>query len=1854
MTGNSITSSSNGSNCLWIGNNIAGGIVVQNNLFANNLSGTTSANHANVFAIQCESAVNKPFYPSGGGKIDNNVYSLGGINGTSKFVGSSGTSTFLSLGTWVSSGTFRNFSQQDTFSFMFNVGFISDTLPDVLTKTAGPVVNGAAPLTFLNTDIYGTARYGTPGYTLIPAGTAPCIGAVEFAQPYARLVGGATYYINGDQNPPIYTAPGNGSFSTVNNAFQYINGFGVNSATAPANPITLLITSGYIGEGDTLISPLNSYPNMNANRYIILKTDSVRTITTEGGSNGIYSANSSLIRFSGASYFIIDGSINGSGSRDLTFALPSSDTVSTSKVIDFIPGNAGGVASTNVKIQNCNIIGFSTSSNIKTFAGIYSGGLTTPSNSSIPGTNNNRFTNNSINAVNYGIYLQGAASSKDSRDTINYNLIGGDIAPGGSLPTTYFGGINNASGIFLSAQANTVVDSNVIKNNHKSFNLNSGIRLSNVSTALFTDSNITISRNIIYNLKSTGAAVYGIYMNLGADSIKKIKIEQNWIANLSSIGTTGATSISQVNPIGILIDGSGSVRNIGLTIAYNSIHFGTSSTGTTAANAGSACLQFAPSITGGVSLVNNVLQNLLPNSQSSAKNFSVLVGANKSIFTSINTNDYYMYNNNAGSGLMAYNSSVTPVLLNTIPAIQSFTRMDTTSISFVVNNFISDTVLDLISNSSSVLVQRVKYNGAYPLDMFKRYRGNPSTIGACEWPSGTPLDSVAPRVYNYSNLSACSGGPWDVDIRVYSSQYITSDTLYYTVNGGAQQWTTTGTWTGGLSTTGFRRKHYTIPSQSSNSVILYYVSVNDNFGLNGTNATYPNTANSVDTIQTSISIFPYGYGFDGPNTSRWASQQISGTGSWILGSYGSTANPNYSTAYAAVKMAMFPAASLASGTASRLVSPCFDITSSMSLPTLRLWVTQNSDLPNSADSLIFSISVGGSSFQPLAGISRVDPNYIFPGWKQIDVCLKDYAWGPLVKIGIEGYSKHGNNIMIDSVMLIDNKISTPISPKTNTICHYDSLSLTVANSSFGATYQMYDILNNQFLGNPYIGTGSDMIMKAVNPNLDSVWIMIWVQNTLAPNSSSCWNFMDDTAKVKTMLYKNGPFAVQGPTYTGTMYAGTALRPDAAKVGDTLIYTVHPPTGFSNTDYGTKWDISSTSVQTIIGVPATSTSFTYPDPVTNTNGNYAIQVLQPDADSTFYMSINFRLLVSGVPAGCDSNLVRNIKVSSVPLTAFSNGGKDTSCRHAVVPFISTNTPNPITSPYTYLWDFGDGTTSTNSSVNKVYTSAGTYTVKLTETNNAGLPATVSKTFTVLPAPYSGFTNTRPCSGDTVVFTNNTTGAASYLWSYNSIFTPISTGSSTKKNPHFYLQAPGGDSGTFIVTLLATNTVGCTDTTVSTVQLFAKPHATFTVADHCLGSIVSITNNSHIAGITNSFGSVWDPGTGDPTFLSNNPTYRYTKNGTFNLKLTVTSNYGCVDSVSNVVTVYDKPRTSFAYDTTSTCVGTNVTFTNGTSYSGGNNKVQYLWDFGDQSVNSTALVPTHPYGALGNVRVTLFATDSVHGCKDSTVKNIQINETPVAQFQVATKGCMSTAIPFTNKSSFSNGLVVNYLWNFGDGNTTTTTNASHSYSTAGTYPVSLKATSASGCTNSTSGSLSISTSPVPKLHWDTTGLGYYAVRFTVTPSTFASYRYILDDGTGPYTAYRDTLPKHTYNVGGTHKVIVIVTDDNGCSGIDSSMNVYQSRGVGIATANASQFGVNIYPNPFTDATNVSYNLANTANVHIRVYDMIGRLVADMDNGSQSAGQHSATINAEKFSASTAAYMVRIQIDDVVITKQIIRMK
>lgn len=1839
LTGNTLTGAS-GSSCLYLGANVRSGLNLKNNLFVNKLGRTTALAGAAYAITSVSSAGVNPFNTA-----NNNVYSVNALNTYNYIAFFNGGQNYLSLTAW------KQAALRDSNSFTHNVVFMNDSMPDLQVPLAGPVVNGGAMIPTVTRDIYGNVRFGAPGYSITPAGTAPCVGAVEFGQPYSPLMGGTTYFINGGAfNPPTKAAPTVGSFPTINKAFHYLISNGVDAVSAPANPVKLVITSGYVGEGDTLIMPLTEYPKMNANRMVMLTSDAARTITTAGGANGPYNNTSSVIRFSGGSYFMIDGSSNGTTSRDLTITLPAStNTNNTLKVIDFIPFNQ---ASTNVVIKNCNILGSSTTTGINTYAGIYIGGnfssgsFVNPVNPLIGGANNNLFANNLIGGVRYGVYLRGAAAAKGQQDIGNMvvgNTIGGDVPLSAATPTTYFGGADAAAGILLSAQSGAVVDSNIVKNNIRTFQTNRGIELSNASGTISNDSNITVSRNTIYNIVSTTAAAYGVYMNLGNDSLRRIRMNNNEISVISAIGTSSSPTLSLTNPSGICIDATGStVNNIGVSMMFNSINLAstaTSGSSLTVANSSSSCVSFSSIIKGGVTLKDNILQNKLTRN-ATGNSVAVNIGANQNIFTGIDNNNYFV--NAAGTGannLMAYNTASSPVYLNTIPAIQGFTKQDTMSISFTTA-FVSDSVLDIPLFTTSVLAGAAEFDATVPTDIYGRNRSfGTATIGAVEF-NGTNADSVAPRVYSYTSTT-CGLGPFFIEIKAYEKN-IASDTLYYRVNGVD--------FTAGPPSVSGRQRVYTIPAQAANTMILYRVSVNDAGGRNGR---YP-AAWTWDTLATSVTSYPYGYGFDGPNINKWTVEAIQGTafGSWVLSSFGSLSNPNFATAFSGVKTALFPAANLAAGTGSRLVSPCFDLSNTI-LPTLRFWVSQNQAVPTKNDSIVVKVNTGfGWNGAPLATVLRYNAsaNYIFPGWRQVDVCLADFVGYSGLRVGIEAYSKNGNNILIDSVMMIDNFVSTPVTPLTNTICGYDSLALNIANSSPTMTYQIFNMFTGSPLSAEYNGNGGTLTVKGANPQIDSLYTRILVRNTLS-GSSSCYNLMNDTAKIYTKLYKNGPFVIKGSPFSGAYNLGTSLNPDGAKVGDTLTYTIVPPSGLTNSDYGTKWTITSTSIKTITNLNAVSAVFTAPVP--STSGTYVMTVKPSDADSVFYMRVTFRLLGG---ASCDSTVIRAIKITSAPATSFTNG-RDTACRGAVVNFTNTTPVNLLTIPYTYLWDFGDSTTSTNSSVAKVYSKAGTYTVKFTVYNNANLGTTVSKTFTVLPAPTAAFVNTRPCSGDSVAFTNNTTGGAvSFQWRYispnPSLPAPYGNGTSTAVNPKFLLATPSGDTGSFAFRLVATDINGCTDTARKTVQLFAKPAAAFSIANHCLGSLATFVNNSSIAGSSNSFGSTWYPGNGD-TILSPNPVYHFRDSGTYNVKLKVTSNYGCVDSASQVVTIYDKPRTSFTYDTTTSCQGVQLSLTNGTSYKGivNSNKVLYSWNFGDNTAPMTDFNPTKTYGVKGSYKVMLIATDTVHFCNDTTTKTINVSETPIAQFDAPVGGCLNANVKFTNKTPAS-GQSVAYSWNYGDGSPAdTTTSPMHAFATAGSKTVTLKATAVSGCASTATKNINISNTPV--ISWTSDSIDCYTRRFVASSNAYTNYVWTINDGSAPITAYRDTLPRHVFLTKGWHKVTLTVSDVNGCTGskVDS---VFTYCSTSVSEVAAAEFGLKVYPNPFTESTNISYTLDNTAKVQIRVFDMLGRTVAEFDKGAQAAGTHTTLLDGDRFLSGSAAYLVRIQIDDKVITKQIIRAK
>ncbi len=1824
LSGNVLANGSS-SSCVSLNTAIAGGVSLHGNILSNTMGRTSGT--GNVYAVFIGSgstAGNGPLrIPNGASNF--NAYYAGAV-GSTGFIGcsSNGALGYNSLAAW------RAYTAQDIGSYFIPPAFFNDTLPDVDPSLSGAIANGAASLTTVTTDIYNNAR-PTP---------LTNIGAVQFSQNFAPLAGGGTYLINGIQNPPTTSNPNSGSFATINRAFQYINANGVDNFGAPVNAIKLLISTGYAGEGDTLIAALLDYPRMNANRPIVLSPDATRndTIRTTGVF-APYGANSSVIRIAGASYFSIDGSNNGTTTRNLTIMLPSVATATTAKVIDVTAQN---LPTTNVVIENCNIIGNSTVSGINTFAGIYMGGVsTTPSNISLSGNNNNTFANNNIMAVRNGIYVQGlsaattgVANTQDVGNVIEDNIIGGTNNIGGTTPTDFFGGAANCAGIFLSAQSGAKVDGNTIRNSLKGFANNRGIELSNLSGQVATDTNITISNNIISKIENTTAAggAYGIYVSLGATSTRNITMFNNMISGIAGPGTNTTPNVAIASPFGIVVDGGGVINNYGLNLWNNSINLGLNAS-STVTNGTSACLFLGSAIRGGVSSMNNIFQNTHGRPSGTGFAYAVLVGAATNVFTASEYNNYFVNSLNSTNIVLASSATGTPVRYRTVDTLSKFTNQDTLSMSFVTP-FTNDTNLYIPAATASPIFGSGKVLPQVVYDIDGNTRSISQTVlGAHEY-LGSYIDSIAPKAYNVTPPQQCSNGPFTITMRVIERN-VATDSLYYAVNGVDQTPLVSPT------VDGFNRT-FTIPAQAANSSITYYYVVRDASTFSYSTR---NPSTGVSYLSTINSQFPLSYGFDLPNTQGWSVEQVAGVGGWDLNSYGSGNLPILGAA-TGNKAALFPSASLAAGTSSRLVSPCLDL-SLLKMPTLRFWISQNADAPTNRDSILVRVSaLPGVWSAPLKNIYRVNTSFAFPGYTMVEVCLSNYIGIVGLRVALQASAKGGgNNMVLDSIMIYDDLLTANVTPTTSQVCLYDSVSLNVTNSNAAYNYQFVNTLNNgSNYGPSKTGNGGNLNFKALNQGLDSIHLQLKYTN----NNSTCTNILSDVYKVNIMKFSGGAFLGKGTPFTANYNQGTQSQPDAAKTTDVLTYEFKAPSGLANSDYGTKWTIVNNSVKTSLGNNASNAVYTAP--TGSAAGFYTVTAGTADADSLYKLTATIRLL----PSNCDSTVSRWFKVTSAPVVSFlAAGGTNSACAKAAVNFTNTSTYAPTTAPVTNLWDFGDGTTATTVNASKTYDTAGTYIVKLKVTNNVGIAVEVTQNVTIKDAPTPNFTFGNVCAGSPVTFTNTSVRADAAAWSF--MMNGLNEGTSTATNPTYAFAL--GDSG-YVVKLIATNsTSGCSNEISKSVYSFPKPTAAFTTQGHCLGTNVSITNNTVVN--TNkpnsSFGSEWDFGNGGKG-LSNQPYYIYPASGTYSIKLKVTTNFGCKDSSTNLITVFDRPVPSFTV--ANTCQYDALALTNNTTFSGGLSKVAYFWDFGDNST-STEVNPTKVYGVTGNIAIKLVVQDTIHFCKDSMIRYAEVYSKPIASFiSDVTKGCQGQVINFTNASTVPTGQDSISMWDFADGNTGFSDDTiSHIYSTSNDFKVKLIVITDKLCTDTAEKTIKISTAPIVDFAVDSPTTadpcrnGYTRI-FTPNPSTLSSYKWDFGDQTKTNTT--GDPQTNIYNIKGTYTVTLVAADANGCATtVTKVITTGCSVGLQDVTA-AERFNLNISPNPFTNVTNLNYTLLENSSVNIHVYDMLGRDVASYDLGDVSTGTHKFELNAEKFNSSSSTYMVKIEINGEVISQKIIQAK
>lgn len=158
----------------------------------------------------------------------------------------------------------------------------------------------------------------------------------------------------------------------------------------------------------------------------------------------------------------------------------------------------------------------------------------------------------------------------------------------------------------------------------------------------------------------------------------------------------------------------------------------------------------------------------------------------------------------------------------------------------------------------------------------------------------------------------------------------------------------------------------------------------------------------------------------------------------------------------------------------------------------------------------------------------------------------------------------------------------------------------------------------------------------------------------------------------------------------------------------------------------------------------------------------------------------------------------------------------------------------------------------------------------------------------------------------------------------------------------------------------------------------------------------------------------------------------------------------------------------------CTALSCNFSDQSSDSDGS-VVSWSWDFGDGNT-STIQHPGHTYAAAGSYTVDLTVTDD-DGVSDNSSQSVNVsaaNVAPTADFSAAVT---DLSVDFTDLSSDNDGTVVSWSWDFGDGNSTTTQNPSHTYASAGNYTVSLTVTDNDGASDGSSQPVTVTAASLP---------------------------------------------------------------------------------------------------------------------------------------------------------------------------------
>lgn len=585
-------------------------------------------------------------------------------------------------------------------------------------------------------------------------------------------------------------------------------------------------------------------------------------------------------------------------------------------------------------------------------------------------------------------------------------------------------------------------------------------------------------------------------------------------------------------------------------------------------------------------------------------------------------------------------------------------------------------------------------------------------------------------------------------------------------------------------------------------------------------------------------------------------------------------------------------------------------------------------------------------------------------------------------------------------------------------------------------------------------------------------------------------------------------------------------------------------------------------------------------VTTTTGNSVSVPVPTGAVASFvYTLVSVR---DGSSTACSRSQTATVTVTINGLPTATISGTTSVCNNAPSPFVTFTGANGI-APYTFTYSINSGpnqvvTTTSGNSVNvPIPTStSGTFVyslvnVKESSSTACSQPQTGSVTVVIFPTPVANFSSSLPsCINRTISFTDiSIPGAGSISdWTWN-----FGDGSPVEltQNPVHTFET----SGTFPVKLSIKTSNGC-QSAVATIPVIVnpRPKAGYINPEVCLSdTYAQFIDTSSVAGGTIAQW-LWDfdhPSSGALNSSTlQNPTHSYSTIGTKNVKLIVTSNSGCRDTVTQTFFVNgDIPVAGFSVlNENSLCVNDSVRIVNTSTVNVGSVvKVEIYWD----NVNApgtfvtddnpfpgkqyTHLYPLFNNPPLNKVFQVRFRAYSGETCINDKLLNITVNAAPKVVFDNIPDTCLYVDPFQILQANEISGVPGTFVYT-GPG-VSSSGIFDPSIVGPGSYTIRYYYTSDKGCVDSGQKVIKILNPPLAKFGFSKPTCETKTVTFSDSSSApigaLTTWTWDFGDGT-PIVVKTSRLPfTHTFAAAGTYDVKLIVTTNKGCNSLQRTIPV-----------------------------------------------------------------------------------------------------